>query len=144
MPWQQVQISHTQHIPSQDDWEATVCSLLSSLDPPGKPGEAGPSFLNPQEASMAREEFAKGGQGSLDDLLDALDGGLQVSSLQMWGMRCVVSYAACYDGCVWMYECVLAAMHLHAQMGEKSIRCSSHLRGLTCCRNHREIAPSLL
>lgn len=99
-----MQASHIQHVPSQDDWEATVRSLLSSLDPPGKPGEAGPNSLNPQEASMAREEFAKGGQGSLDDLLEALDGGLQVSLLQTWGMGCFVSYAASYIGCALIWR----------------------------------------
>ena len=78
-PWLQVQTSHMQHIPSRGQWGATVHELLASLDPPQQQQEAAPSCLNPREASMAREEFARGGQGSLDDLLEALDGGLQVN-----------------------------------------------------------------
>ena len=76
----QLQASHTEHIPSREQWESNVQALLASLNPSQQAAAATPSFLNLQEASMAREEYARGGQGSLDDILEALDGGLEVKS----------------------------------------------------------------
>ena len=71
----QVHQSSSQHTPSAEEWGTSVHSLLGQLD--ARHG-ADPASLNAGESALAQREYAEGGQGSLDDLLEALDGGLQV------------------------------------------------------------------
>ena len=64
-----------EHTPTAGEWGSAVHALLGQLD--ARHGQE-PMVLDSGKLAMAQQDFSEGGQGSLDDLLEALDGGLQV------------------------------------------------------------------
>lgn len=71
----QVQRASMTHTPPQSEWQADMQSVHDSL---AEPSSTLPEQLSDSNSHAALDEFSHNGQAGLDDLLDALDGGLEV------------------------------------------------------------------
>lgn len=72
----QVQRASMTHTPPQSEWQADMQSVHDSL---AEPSSTLPEQLSDSNSHAALDEFSHNGQAGLDDLLDALDGGLEGS-----------------------------------------------------------------
>lgn len=72
----------TSHTPGKAQWQGDLQRVHDSLSDSSS-GAASPQPLSSDNSHAALKEFSANGQMGLDELLDALDGGLEVSKCQM-------------------------------------------------------------
>lgn len=81
----QVHRQGVSHVPDREGWERIMAPVHSSLSPAEE--ETGADSLSTHvDPYAARQEYVANGQGGLDDLLAALDGGFQAS---IWWRRLI-------------------------------------------------------
>lgn len=80
----QVRRLATRHVPDEATWSHVMQPVHDSL---AESGHGAPEQLSESNSQAALQEFSFHGQAALDDLLDALDGGLEVGGQGGKGAR---------------------------------------------------------